>query len=219
MDIKTYKVYFIACGLALIVNLILFALLPNLVKSKPCKTDLETVVSVNFVKFAPKEPKSEKKESPPEKKPTEKVIPLVSLRQKAQHNPAIKMDIPDISFKINPKLATGMPVAPPGDDFKFKDFYEQGDVDQMPTAIFKTEPLYPYRARRLNINGKVDVKFLVNEQGFVSDIKILRSTPPGVFDKSVLTSLSLWKFSPGKVDGRSVSTWVVTTIEFKLEGA
>ncbi|MEA3415512.1 MAG: energy transducer TonB, partial [Thermodesulfobacteriota bacterium] len=84
--------------------------------------------------------------------------------------------------------------------------------------IFKMKPVYPYRARRLNITGKVDVKFLVGENGYVSNVKILKSTPPGIFDDSVLKALHSWRFSPGAVRGHAVSTWIITTIQFDMEG-
>ncbi|OEU84409.1 MAG: hypothetical protein BA865_06080 [Desulfobacterales bacterium S5133MH4] len=205
---------FIAPGVALVVNIFLFALLPLLVQSDLSKSDLETIVPVHWVEINPEELQPKKQEKPPNKPPPEKVIPTVSL----QHNipkKEIEMEMPRFSFEINPRLAAGIPIAAPDVS---GNFYEQGDVDQVPMAVFKMKPLYPYRARRLNIAGNVDVKFLVDEKGCVSDIKILKSSPPGVFEESVRKALVSWRFSPGELDGRSVSTWVVTTIEFDMEG-
>jgi len=204
----------VALGLALLINIFLFALLPNFVKSDFSKNDLETLVPVHLVQIRPQKPLPEKEEKLPEKKPPEKVIPTVRLQHKVPRKQEIKMEMPRLSFEINPKLAGGMPVAPPA---VFKDFYNQGEVDRMPMAIFKMKPIYPYRARRLNITGKVDVKFLVDENGYVSSIKILKSTPPGIFGESVLKALASWRFSPGEVRGHAVSTWVITTIQFDME--
>ena len=210
----------VALGLALLINIFLFALLPNFVKSDLSKSDLETIVPVNLVEIRPQKPLPEKEEKLPEKKPPEKIIPTVRLQHKVPRKQEIKMEMPRLSFEINPKLTGGMPVAPPAKGptiFPFKDFYDQGEVDRMPMAIFKMKPIYPYRARRLNITGKVDVKFLVGENGYVSNITILRSTPPGIFDESVLKALPSWRFSPGEVRGHAVSTWVITTIQFDIE--
>jgi len=211
----------IAPGLALLVNIFLFALLPLFVQSDLTKSDLETIIPVHVVQIRPEKPRPpEKEEKLPEKKPPEKVIPTVRLQHKVPKRQEIKMETPRLSFEINPKLAGGMPVAPPAERptiFPFKDFYDQGEVDQMPMAIFKMKPIYPYRARRLNIAGKVDVKFLVDENGYVSNIKILQSTPTAIFDDSVRNALPSWRFSPGKVRGHAVSTWVVTSIQFKME--
>jgi len=215
MNVRHYNDIFIAMGLAMLVNIFLFALLPNFVKSEAGKSDLETIIPVNVVQIRPQKPLPEKEEKLPEKKPPEKVIPTVRMRHKVLRKQEIKMEMPRLSFEINPKLTGGMPVAPPA---AFKDFYEQGEVDRMPMTIFKMKPMYPYRARRLNITGKVDVKFLVGEKGYVSNVKILKSTPPGIFDDSVLKALPSWRFSPGEVRGHAVSTWVITTIQFDIEG-
>ena len=215
MNIRPYNNIFIALGFALLINIFLFALLPHFGKSDLSKSDLETIVPVNLVQIRPQKPPPEKEEKLPEKKPPEKVIPTVRLRHKVPRKQEIKMELPRLSFEINPKLTGGMPVTPPA---AFKDFYDQGEVDRMPMAIFKMKPIYPYRARRLNITGKVDVKFLVDENGYVSNIKIFRSTPPGIFDDSVLKALASWRFSPGEVRGHAVSTSVITTIQFDMEG-
>jgi len=225
MNIRSYNRIYLASGIALLVNIFLFTLLPNFVKSESSKNDLETIMPVNLVQIRHQARPPEKKEHPQNKplpKVTPKVIPKVAIKHKVSR--MREMEMPRLSFKINPKLAGGMSVAPPAKNpviipkQNFKDFYAQGEVDQMPMPIFKMKPVYPYRAKRLHINGKVDVKFLVNKNGYVSDIQILKATPPGIFDDSVLKALPLWKFSPGKVCGHAVSTWVVTTIEFKLEG-
>ncbi len=205
----------VALGFALLINIFLFALLPNFVKSDLSKSDLETIVPVHLTQIRSSKPPPEKEEKLPEKKPPEKVIPTVRLQHKVPRKQEIKMEMPSLSFEINPRLAGGMPVAPPA---AFKDFYDQGEVDRMPMAIFKMKPIYPYRARRLNITGKVDVKFLVDETGYVSNINILKSTPAGIFDDSVLKALPSWRFSPGEVRGHAVSTWVITTIQFDIEG-
>jgi protein TonB len=122
--------------------------------------------------------------------------------------------MPKLSFEINPGLTGGMPVAPPPVS---SHFYQMGEVDQMPLPAFKMKPFYPYRARRLNIEGAVEVKFLVDENGQVSRIEILQSNPPGMFDESVLKALPSWRFSPARLERKAVSCWVITTIQFELE--
>jgi len=216
---------FIAPGLALLVNILLFALLPLFAQRGLYESDLETIIPINIIQFKrpkPLPPEEEKKELPEKKKP-EKVIPTVKLMvQKRLIPQRPEIETPQLTFEINPRLTVGMPVAPPPKEptiFRPKDSYPQGEVDQMPMPMFKMKPIYPYRAKRLNISGAVEVKFLVDTNGYVSNIKILNSYPPGIFDKSVLKALPSWKFSPGKVREHPVSTWVITTIEFKMEGA
>ncbi len=206
---------FIAAGFAVLVNIFLFALLPIFVKSDFKKNDLETMIPVHLVQIRPSKPPPEKKEKLPEKKPLEKVVPTVRLQHNVPKKQEIKMEMPCLSFEINPKIAGGMPVAPPPKGSA--KFYVRGEVDQMPMAIFKMKPLYPYRARRLNIAGEVEVKFLVDENGQATRIEILKSNPPGMFDGSVLKALPSWRFSPAKLEGETVPCWVITTIQFELE--
>jgi protein TonB len=219
---EMYKTLFTSMGFAILINILLFAFLPLFIEKGLSKSDLETLIPVNVINFKrPKPPPpEEKKEKSLENKRSEKIIPTVRLNpHKRFIHKKLEMEMPRLSFEINPRLAGGMPVAAPAEGPTiFGDFYDQAEVDQMPVAIFKMKPVYPYRARRLNIAGKVDVRFLVNKEGYVSNVKVLKSTRPGMFDDSVRKALASWRFSPGKVHGQAVSTWVITTIKFRLEG-
>ena len=204
---------FQAFGISILINLLLFALLPLFGERDGGKSDLETIIPVNLVNLRrPKPPPPPEEKEPPEKKPPE-FIPKVMMQHTIPKR-KLKLKMPELSFEINPKLSGGMPVAPPPPT---STFYQIGEVDQVPLPIFKMKPVYPYRARRLNLTGKVDVKFLVDENGQVSHIRILKSNPPGIFDESVLKTLPSWRFSPAKLRGEAVSCWVITTIQFELE--
>ena len=213
MNNKIPSWFFWALGFSALVNILLFALLPLFGQRESKKSDLDIIVPVNLVKIGHQEPlPPEKEERLPEKKPP-RVTPTMRMHQNIPKR-QIKLEIPRLSFEINPKLSGGMPVAPPPPT---STFYQIGEVDQVPLPIFKMKPVYPYRARRLNLTGKVDVKFLVDENGQVSHIRILKSNPPGIFDESVLKTLPSWRFSPAKLRGEAVSCWVITTIQFELE--
>jgi periplasmic protein TonB len=227
MDRGTCKRRSIAVVGALLVNAFLFALLPASVRQAAVKPDLEGLMPVNLVQIRqPKPPPPEPQQRPPEqpeaKKPAEE-IPDVSIRQPAPDTSKMKLEVPSLSFEINPKLAGGVAVAPPAAGptvfapAPAKSVWDQGEVDQVPLPVSQTKPLYPYRARRLRLDGKVAVRFLVKEDGTVERIEILESAPPGVFDDSVRSALASWRFSPGKVKGKPVCTRVATSIEFKFE--
>ena len=94
--------------------------------------------------------------------------------------------------------------------------FNSDEVDQQPRGVATMQPVYPYRAKRLNIEGAVRIRFLVNRSGNTDLISILNSQPPGEFDKSVKTTVKRWRFKPAIKDGQPVETWVETTIEFRL---
>jgi len=213
MKHRIYKIFSII-STSLLVNIFLFVLLSNLIHKSQGKSDLAPIIPINLVQIRHQKPPPPEEEKLPKKETPPKVIPTVRLQHNVSKRQDFGMEISLPSFEINPKLTLGMPVAPPPPGPTR--FYDQAQVDQMPIPIFRKKPIYPYRAKQLNITGKVKVKFLVDENGKVSHIKILKSVPPGIFDKSVLTALPSWRFSPGKIKGKPVPTWVITTIKFEI---
>ena len=61
------------------------------------------------------------------------------------------------------------------------------------------------------------VRFVVQEDGRVTDITIQESCPTGVFDANVLRCVAGWRFKPGTVEAAPVKAWAETTIRFQLE--
>lgn len=203
-----------AVSMALLINVCLFALLPLLLDRHSVERAYEEITSVNFIRIRPEmeEPREEK--LPEREKPPPEVLPRLS--QQVPKPRQLKLEMPDLSFEINPKLDMGMAVAPPEPE-PIMDFFDQGEVDRLPMTVFRMKPLYPFRAKRLGIEGSVSVKFLVDAAGRVSRVTILESNPPGIFDESVLKALPSWKFTPGELGGKAVNTWVSTVIQFDLE--
>jgi len=105
----------------------------------------------------------------------------------------------------------------------FQDFgsreFGADEVDQAPRVVKQERPVYPLVARRRNLSGKVTVKFLVDQFGRVAKPKILEAHPQGIFEDSVLESITRWQFKPGMYRGKEVATWVVLPIQFRLEGS
>lgn len=234
-----------AAGLSVLVNMLLFSLLPSFGQKSPQRADLESIIPVTVIRFErqgrPSHPEERKELFKQEER--EKKIPVMELNFTQQAIPqklSPQTDMPRLAFKINPMLNMGTEVSPlpirqkplskgislPAPAPPRKDTakgghsspYLEGELDQVPVVIFRKKPFYPFRARARNISGKVKIKFLVDKDGHVDSVHILKSEPPGVFDKSVIKALSCWRFLPGKIYGRPVQTWVITTIKFRLEG-
>ena len=65
------------------------------------------------------------------------------------------------------------------------------------TPIFRVEPIYPKDVIRAGIeSGKVVCRLSIDEKGNVTDVRIVESNPPRVFDSAVVRALSQWKFQP-----------------------
>lgn len=57
-------------------------------------------------------------------------------------------------------------------------------------------PDYPEPARRKSIEGAVELEFLVSSGGSVTDVRVTKSDPPGVFDRAAIHAVSHWHYCP-----------------------
>jgi TonB family protein len=65
-------------------------------------------------------------------------------------------------------------------------------------------PPFTYPSTAGNTAGKVALRFTIGADGLVHDAKIVESVPPGVFDSSVLESISHWLYRPRMENGHAV---------------
>ncbi len=75
---------------------------------------------------------------------------------------------------------------------------------------------YPEQARKMGLEGKVFIEFIVNKDGHLSDIKVLKGIGGGC-DAAALkavTETSFW--NPGKKGGVAVRQRIVLPVTFKL---
>jgi len=208
-----------AAVFSLIFNIALFGFIP-------CLTDLninrpegsQFVETVNFIRIKRPEP-VRKKEKEHKIRPKEDVKKLI--QKKAVYQNRTMDRLVDLPFEINPKLPaiSGTLKVPPMETVRLdlKGSYGIGEIDHQLTPLSQVPPIYPMRARHMGIEGWVRVKFIVDEDGRVDDIKILENSQKNIFDNAVVRCVSSWRFTPGTVEGVPVKTWVETTIRFDLE--
>ncbi len=83
--------------------------------------------------------------------------------------------------------------------------------------IERVEPEYPTRARRNDIDGSVEVEFLVTRSGEVRDIRVLDESPRGLsFAKSAREAVSDWRFEPFREGDQPVEHRMRLAFEFDL---
>ena len=76
---------------------------------------------------------------------------------------------------------------------------------------------YPEEARRNGQEANVYLKILIDVQGRVSKVRVIRSAGAG-FDRAARELVNRFRFRPGEVDGRPVAVWIPWTYKFRLEG-
>lgn len=84
------------------------------------------------------------------------------------------------------------------------------------TPLVRIPPEYPMSARGKRVEGYVILRFTVTESGSVANPEVLRSDPPGIFDRAASRAVLRWKYQPQIVDGRPTSVVSFTRINFEM---
>lgn len=87
------------------------------------------------------------------------------------------------------------------------------DLDQRPRAVIQTAPAYPVDLRRRKVEGSVQVVFLVDVAGKVTNPRVETSTNPA-FERPALEAVRQWKFEPGTRGGQKVAFKMRVPISF-----
>ena len=163
-----------------------------------------------------------------------------------QHPDSVKMDTIEINIVLEPTEATlygvpnviaygttkyGVPITGGRITSVYEDYkVNEGEtifrsVEQMPkfpggeAALKKyidNHIKYPTNAAKNNIQGRVIVQFVVNKDGSVGEVKVVRSVDKDLDKEAVRVIKSLPKFTPGRQNGKAVSVWYTLPVTFKL---
>ena len=75
---------------------------------------------------------------------------------------------------------------------------------------------YPAQARRMGVEGKVFVQFVVDKDGSLTDVKAVKGIGAGCDEEAVEIVKSAPKWKPGKQRGKAVRVRMIIPITFKL---
>ncbi len=90
-----------------------------------------------------------------------------------------------------------------------------GDV-RPPEKLFAPQPQYTEIARKARISGVVIVQAIIDKQGNVINIKVLKGLPMGL-EEAAVDAMKQWKFKPATLNGRPVTVYYNLTVNFKLQ--
>lgn len=103
------------------------------------------------------------------------------------------------------------------------------DCDQFPTFLGSSDPRkfleewvyqylrYPAEAVRDGVQGRVMVEFVINKDGKVSDVKVVKGVSEELDAEAMKVVAASPKWKPGKVNGEKVRCSMTIPIEFRLE--
>lgn len=145
----------------------------------------------------------EKFEEPP---PMER--PKVAVEAESEVAEEAVETIADTEFEED--LIRTMPTGP---EIEIVPYYK---VEVKPQPIFQPKPRYPDLARRAGIEGQAVVKALVDIDGSVMEVQILKSSGNQMLDEAALAAARQWKFSPAKQRDKFVRVYVSIPVNFRL---
>ncbi len=170
--------------------------------------------------IAPKEPPKPKKIKPKPK--------LLKRKLAKPPPPRSPVSMKPLSLNLNMKLlsmqslsairiSTELPddIVPENADNSDTNLYDSSTVDQRPSAISRRAPIYPLSAKKLGLEGWVEVAFIVDENGNVINVEIINASSRR-FHQAATTAVYSWKFKPGIKDQQKVSTVCRQKLQFTL---
>ena len=77
---------------------------------------------------------------------------------------------------------------------------------------------YPPMAAENGVQGKVTLQFVIETDGRVGDVKVIRTVDKDLDREAIRVVKSLPKFTPGRQNGRPVRVWYTLPVNFRLQG-
>jgi TonB family protein len=121
------------------------------------------------------------------------------------------------------------PDAAPKKKVSKSDVVSYADCDYRPMFLNSSDPgqflekwvyqylKYPEAAVRDGVQGRVTVEFIVDKDGKVTDVRVVKGVSDELDAEAVKVVSASPKWKPGRVNGNKVRTVVSIPIEFKLE--
>ena len=133
---------------------------------------------------------------------------MVRMEDENGHSYHIDRSVETTKTKMQPdengvyQIVEEMPSFPGG---------EQALIDYVSKNV-----VYPQEARDKEISGRVFVSFVVEKDGSVNEVKVMRGIGGGCDEEAVRVIKSMPKWKPGKQEGKPVRVSYMMPINFKL---
>lgn len=199
-------------GFAAIVHVVLlFMPLISLSQPEIAEKEDRKLYVVQTTRFE-KPPPPVKKEIP---KPKAMKVPIPDPTPEAPE--PLQYDEPDTDYQMDTDFSDvifGIPTEAPKVDDVPDILVVGGDV-KAPKKIFHPSPQYTEIARKARIEGVVIMQSIIDKEGNVTNLKVLKDLPMGLSEEAVKAA-KRWKFEPATLNGKPVSVYYSLSVNFRL---
>ncbi len=102
---------------------------------------------------------------------------------------------------------------PPIPPIRRKPIIPGGNVQEA-KLIFRVDPVYPELARRAHVSGSVILEAVIDEEGSVTEVRILSGHP--LLNDAAIQAVKQWKYSPTVLNGEPVPVLATVTVIFQI---
>jgi len=85
-----------------------------------------------------------------------------------------------------------------------------------PEIVHQVQPRYTELARRSGAQGTVIVEAIIDEQGRVTNVRVLRGQPLGL-DQAAVEAIQQWRFKPATLADKPVKVFYTLTVNFTIQ--
>ena len=77
--------------------------------------------------------------------------------------------------------------------------------------------VYPPEALQREIEGWVDLEYVVDRSGQPRNLVVVQASPPGLFDAAALAAVAQYRYAPFERDGRLYERRLRLRVRFQLQ--
>jgi protein TonB len=210
-DDKVLKKMLFAAGLA---HLLLLAWqLPKVDAIEVAPPERHVVAVVQTPRFVEPTP-------PREPPPVEQIVRQVQIPDPTPDDPEPLREWTEVeprALDLPPSdILWDLPTAPPEMESSVP-IHVSGNV-VAPVKLHAPAPEYPEPARRVRLQGVAIVQAILDTDGRVTSVRVLRSPGMGM-GEAAAEAIRGWLFEPARLNGRAVAVYYTLTVNFSLEGS
>jgi len=204
---RSFRLGFLA---AIAIHLAIFAVTwPTLARTQGTRPETITVRRFPVVQFREPPPSDQRFTAPPRRVPIPDPDP--------QGPELITKTVPEnVTIPFPEETLPFFPEAPPTTEESDSPVIVEAGIEvSPPRALHRVQPQYSEAARRIRFEGAVVLSLLIDTEGKVADVGVLRSLPFGLTENAVAAARQ-WRFEPCIYNKKPVSVRMVLTVQFRI---
>lgn len=169
---------------------------------------------VKQVRFQPPPPPRSQEIPKPRQK--RKIIPIPDpTPQEPEPIRVAEIEVPEFELAVDDAVF-GIPEGPPGEGIVGGAPRRLGGEIAPPVKTYYPQPRYTEEGRLARVQGVVILEAVIDAEGRVHNVKVLKGLPLGLSESAVETARE-WTFKPAMLNGQPVPVYLNLTIRFSLQ--